>query len=112
MQRTGRLDDTLTQSTMFADFAFRMLHAGGKMFSVPYLVANTTGNLSETGTKATKHFAYALVKSFGILHNLRFLVKNPKVSYFIWKKRKEIFEKRDKATLLSKLKNDFLAELF
>ena len=112
VQRTGRLDDTLTQSTMFADFAFRMLHAGGKMFSVPYLVANTTGNLSETGTKATKHFAYALVKSFGILHNLRFLVKNPKVSYFIWKKRKEIFEKRDKATLLSKLKSDFLAELF
>ena len=111
VQRTGRLDDTLTKSTMFADYAFRMLHAGGKMFSVPYLVANTTSDISEM-QQAKNDLAYALVKSFGIPRNIRFLARNPKAFYFIWKKRKELFEKRDKATLLSKFRKSDLAELF
>lgn len=111
VQRTGRLDDTLTKSTMFADYAFRMLHAGGKMFSVPYLVANTTNDISEM-QQAKNDLAYALVKSFGIPRNIRFLARNPKAFYFIWKNRKELFEKRDKATLLSKFKKSDLAELF
>lgn len=111
VQRTGRLDDTLDKSAMFADYAFRMLHAGGKMFSVPYLVANTTSDISEM-QQAKKDLAYALVKSFGIPRNIRFLARNPKAFYFIWKNRKKIFEKRDKATLLSKFRKSDLAELF
>ena len=122
VQRTGRFDDTLEKSAMFADYAFRMLHAGGKMFSVPYLVANTAGNVPETDARkildprekqqAKNDLAYALVKSFGIPRNIRFLVRNPKTFYFIWKNRKELFEKRDKATLLSKFKVSDFAELF
>ena len=120
VQRTGRLDDTLTKSAMFADFAFRMLHAGGKMFSVPYLVANISSDVPEspeipdphTKQKAKGDLAYALVKSFGIPRNIRFLARNPAAFYFIWKNRKELFEKRDKATLLSKFKKSDLAELF
>ena len=113
VQRTGRLDETLTKSALFADFAFRMLHAGGKIFSVPYLVANTSGGLSEqSGIQDSQSLAYALVKSFGIPHNIRFLVKHPKEFYFICKNRKEIFEKRDKATLLSKFKKSDITELF
>lgn len=122
VQRTGRLDDTLAKSAIFADYAFRMLHAGGKMFSVPYLVANTTGNFPKTDAPEIQNpqaeqqkkndLAYALVKSFGIPRNIRFLARNPKAFYFIWKNRKEIFEKRDKATLLSKFKYSDIAELF
>ena len=33
-------------------------------------------------------------------------------SLHIWKNRKELFEKRDKATLLSKFKKNSIAELF
>lgn len=122
VQRTGRLDDTLVKNAMFADYAFRMLHAGGKMFSVPYLVACTTGDISKTDAPEIQNpqaeqqekndLAYALVKSFGIPRNIRFLARNPKAFYFIWKNRKEIFEKRDKATLLSKFKYSDIAELF
>lgn len=122
VQRTGRLDDSLAKSAMFTDYAFRMLHAGGKMFSVPYLVANAPGNVPEAATpenpdpqekqQAKKDLAYALVKSFGIPRNIRFLARNPRAFYFVWKNRKELFEKRDKATLLSKFKKSDLAELF
>jgi hypothetical protein len=124
VQRTGRLDDSLSKNAQLADFAFRMLHAGGKMFSIPYLVANTSSEFPQksdilaslaepqTSPQAAKGLAFALVKSFGILHNMRFLVKNPNAFYFIWKNRKEIFEKRDKATLLSKFKKSDLADLF
>lgn len=110
VQRTGRLDDALAPSVQLADYAFRMLHAGGKMFSVPYLVAST----QEPADVAwhANDLAYALVKSFGIPQNIRFLVGNPKAFYFIWKNRKELFEKRDKATLLSKFNKQDIAELY
>ena len=112
VQRTGRFDDTLSIEAQFADFAFRMLHAGGKMFSVPYLVANATGIGTENAyAQAPRDLAYALVKAFGIPHSARFLIKNPKAISHIWKNRKELFEKRDKATLLSKFKKTSLAEL-
>ena len=120
VQRTGRLDDALAPSVQLADYAFRMLHAGGKMFSVPYLVANTQdastpGKNSEkpqAELQAKNDLAYALVKSFGIPQNIRFLARNPKAFYFIWKNRKELFEKRDKATLLSKFNKQDIAELY
>lgn len=110
VQRTGRLDDVLAPSVQLADYAFRMLHAGGKMFSVPYLVANTQEQADVAWP--TNDLAFALVKSFGIPQNIRFLARNPRVFYFIWKKRKELFEKRDKATLLSKFNKQNIAELF
>lgn len=110
VQRTGRLDDALTPSVQLADYAFRMLHAGGKMFSVPYLVANTQELADVAWPK--NDLAYALVKSFGIPQNIRFLARNPKAFYFIWKNRNELFEKRDKATLLSKFNKQDIAELY
>lgn len=120
VQRTGRLDDALAPSVQLADYALRMLHAGGKMFSVPYLVVNTQdastpGKNSEkpqAELQAKNDLAYALVKSFGIPQNIRFLARNPKAFYFIWKNRKELFEKRDKATLLSKFNKQDIAELY
>ena len=113
IQRTGRLDDSLPTEIQLADYAFRMLHAGGKMFSVPYLVASAASiNAESAYAQAPKDLAYALVKAFGIPHNARFLLKNPKAMLHIWKNRKELFEKRDKATLLSKFKKNSLAELF
>ena len=39
IQRTGGFDTTLPANARLADYTLRMMHAGGKMFSVPYLVA-------------------------------------------------------------------------
>lgn len=110
VQRTGRLDDSLVASIQLVDYSLRMLHAGGKMFSVPYLVADSQ-KPADIASPAND-LAYALVKAFGIPQNIRFLARNPKAFYFIWKNRKELFEKRDKATLLSKFNKQDIAELY
>jgi hypothetical protein len=50
IQRTGGFDTTLPPNARLADYTLRMMHAGGKMFSVPYLVAqvgNSTANSNE-----------------------------------------------------------------
>ena len=50
IQRTGGFDTTLPPNSRLADYTLRMMHAGGKMFSVPYLVAqagNSTANSNE-----------------------------------------------------------------
>ena len=50
IQRTGGFDTTLPANARLADYTLRMMHAGGKMFSVPYLVAqavNSTANSNE-----------------------------------------------------------------
>ncbi len=48
IQRTGGFDMTLPPTARLADFTLRMMHAGGKMFSVPYLVAQ----IKDDGAKA------------------------------------------------------------
>ena len=41
VQRTGLFDLTLPGEFRLTDYTLRMAHAGGKMFSVPYLVAES-----------------------------------------------------------------------
>ena len=53
IQRTGGFDTTLPPNARLADYTLRMMHAGGKMFSVPYLVAqarNSTANYNKQGS--------------------------------------------------------------
>ena len=145
IQRTGGFDMTLPSNARLADYTLRMMHAGGKMFSVPYLVAQAetpianssvphlpsgTAQESQQGTaeessargSATKSTAcddapdlsstaIILSKSFGIEASLMFALRHPSVIPTLLRNRKERKEKRKAATLLSKLKAEFLKEV-
>ena len=91
IQRTGGFDTTLPENARLADFTLRMMHAGGKMFSVPYLVI--------------------LSKAFGAEASVPFALHHPSVIPTLLRNRKQRKKKRKAATLLSKLKADFLKEV-
>ena len=120
IQRTGGFDTALPENARLADFTLRMMHAGGKMFSVPYLVAQATNDVAENAAKALGHEADAqelkatalvLSKAFGIEASLPFAIYHPSVIPTLMRNRKERKEKRKAAILLSKLRNDFLKEV-
>ena len=124
IQRTGGFDTTLPPSARLADFTLRMMHAGGKMFSVPYLVAQATSNEAESvagngckdahdlaGMRDLKSIAIILSKAFGAEASVPFALHHPSVIPTLLRNRKQRKEKRKAATLLSKLKADFLKEV-
>ena len=125
IQRTGGFDTTLPEYARLADFTLRMMHAGGKMFSVPYLVAQATNEESETvvsnassekacglmGVHDLKSTAIVLSKAFGTEASVPFALHHPSVIPTLLRNRKQRKEKRKAATLLSKLKADFLKEV-
>ena len=125
IQRTGGFDTTLPEYARLADFTLRMMHAGGKMFSVPYLVAQATNEEAETvvsnassekarglmGVRDLKSIAIVLSKAFGAEASVPFALHHPSVILTLLSNRKQRKEKRKAATLLSKLKADFLKEV-
>jgi hypothetical protein len=120
IQRTGGFDTTLPPHARLADFTLRMMHAGGKMFSVPYLVAQATNDVAEKVAKALEHEADAqdlkvtalvLSKAFGIEASLPFALHHPSVITALFANRKATKEKRKAATLLSKLTAKYIAEI-
>lgn len=123
IQRTGGFDTTLPVNARLADFTLRMMHAGGKMFSVPYLVAQTTNDYTEIATNKSapkldmksapdlKATAIILSKAFGVEASLPFALHHPSVIPTLMRNRNVRKEKRKAATLLSKLKADFLKEV-
>ena len=125
IQRTGGFDTTLPEYARLADFTLRMMHAGGKMFSVPYLVAQATNEEAETvvsnansekacglmGVRDLKSIAIILSKAFGAEASVPFALHHPSVILTLLRNRKQRKEKRKAATLLSKLKADFLKEV-
>lgn len=125
IQRTGGFDTTLPEYARLADFTLRMMHAGGKMFSVPYLVAQATNEEAETvvsnansekarglmGVRDLKSTAIILSKAFGAEASVPFALHHPSVIPTLLRNRKQRKEKRKAATLLSKLKADFLKEV-
>ena len=125
IQRTGGFDTTLPEYARLADFTLRMMHAGGKMFSVPYLVAQATNNEAETvvsnassekacglmGVRDLKSTAIVLSKAFGAEASVPFALHHPSVILTLLSNRKQRKEKRKAATLLAKLKADFLKEV-
>lgn len=120
IQRTGGFDTSLPASARLADFTLRMMHAGGKMFSVPYLVAQATNDVAENAAKALGHEADAqelkatalvLSKAFGIEASLPFAIYHPSVIPMLMRNSQSRKEKRKAATLLSKLKAEFLKEV-
>ena len=113
IQRTGGFDTTLPEYARLADFTLRMMHAGGKMFSVPYLVAQATNAEVETAAEMRdfKSMAVILSKAFGAEASVPFALHHPSVIPTLLRNRKQRKEKRKAATLLSKLKADFLKEV-
>ncbi|SOD11345.1 hypothetical protein SAMN06298224_0123 [Fibrobacter sp. UWB16] len=125
IQRTGGFDTTLPEYARLADFTLRMMHAGGKMFSVPYLVAQATNEEAETvvsnassekacglmGVRDLKSTVIVLSKAFGTEASVPFALHHPSVILTLLSNRKQRKEKRKAATLLSKLKADFLKEV-
>jgi hypothetical protein len=125
IQRTGGFDTTLPEYARLADFTLRMMHAGGKMFSVPYLVAQATSDEAEAvagngrkenahglaGMRDLKSIAIILSKAFGAEASVAFALHHPSVIWTLLRNRKMRKEKRKAATLLSKLKADFLKEV-
>ena len=122
IQRTGGFDTTLPPSARLADFTLRMMHAGGKMFSVPYLVAQANNEVEASASEIThepnagiapdlKATALVLSKTFGIEASFPFALRHPSVIPTLLRNRSAIKEKRKAATLLSKLKADFLKEV-
>lgn len=115
VQRTGAFDQSLCIPVQLVDYAFRMLHAGGKMFSVPSLVAclapETNVPASASPNEHADDLALALVKAFGYWKNRKFLLRHASTLRTLWNKRKELEKMRDKAILLSKLDKKFLDDL-
>ena len=123
IQRTGGFDTTLPPIVRLADFTLRMMHAGGKMFSVPYLVAQATTDEAAVASQrmaletpaATsqdkKSIATILSKALGIEASLPFALHHPSVIPALICGRKERQAKRKAATQLSKLSANFLAEV-
>jgi hypothetical protein len=122
IQRTGLFDLDLPPEFRLLDYTLRMAHAGGKMFSVPYLVASLNeGNYARHLTGQFLHEKQAIAPLWEIYYKslpigllsaftFRHLTMLPKFLGFDKNKKRRQF-KRDKATSLSKLTADYLKEI-
>lgn len=120
IQRTGLFDTELPLELQLADYAARMFHAGGKMFSVPYLVAEHESAHKPDAQEPT--FNYKLKKVEKSIWDIFYMCLPP--TYLIsltlhhpsvlskWFQNKKVLQvKRTKATDLSKLTEKFLKEI-
>ena len=114
IQRTGLFDLDLPPEFRQIDYTLRMAHAGGKMFSVPYLVARTSQLTDESSLNQVGPLWEIYYKSLpvGLLSafTFRHLTMLPKFLGLDKGKKRRQF-KRDKATSLSKLTPDYLREI-
>lgn len=128
IQRTGLFDLTLPKEFRLMDYSLRMAHAGGKMFSVPYLVAhaneNDLGEATGTSNDLFKVIDGEFLKAKSSVHPLwnvlyttlpasnlmKFTACHPTTVLDFFKTR-ELKIKRDKATALSKLTEKHLRDI-
>lgn len=111
---TGGFDRSLSTAMGLVDFSLRMLHAGGKMFSIPYLCIGCESPnelLLPTANTNSKELGITLFKTFGFFGSFSFLLTHPGSIRPLWNNRKEINERRNSAILLSKLKADYIKEI-
>ena len=111
IQRTGLFDLDLPPEYRLIDYTLRMAHAGGKMFSVPYLVAKSSQLIDACSLNQVEALWEIYYKSLpvGLLSafTFRHLTMLPKFLGIDKGKKRRQF-KRDKATSLSKLTADYL----
>lgn len=114
IQRTGLFDLDLPPEFRLIDYTLRMAHAGGKMFSVPYLVASSSQLIDERSLNQVGPLWEIYYKSLPVGMLSAFTLRHPTtLPKFLGldkgKKRRQF--KRDKATSLSKLTADYLKEI-
>ena len=114
IQRTGLFDLDLPPEFRLIDYTLRMAHAGGKMFSVPYLVARSSQLIDASRLNQTEALWDIYYKSLpvGLLSafTFRHLTMLPKFLGLDKGKKRRQF-KRDKATSLSKLSAEYLKDI-
>ena len=114
IQRTGLFDLDLPPEFRLIDYTLRMAHAGGKMFSVPYLVARSSQLIDACSLNQVEALWEIYYKSLpvGLLSafTFRHLTMLPKFLGFDKGKKRRQF-KRDKATSLSKLSAEYLKDI-
>ena len=114
IQRTGLFDLDLPPEYRLIDYTLRMAHAGGKMFSVPYLVAKSSQLIDACSLNQVEALWEIYYKSLpvGLLSafTFRHLTMLPKFLGFDKGKKRRQF-KRDKATSLSKLSAEYLKDI-
>lgn len=121
IQRTGLFDLTLPKEFRLMDYSLRMAHAGGKMFSVPYLVTSIDdGEKDKLYEQVDGNFLKdksSVVPLWNILYTtmpvanlLKYSLTHPSaLKKFL--NTKELKIKRDKATSLSKLTEKFFMDI-
>ena len=124
IQRTGLFDLDLPPEFRLLDYALRMAHAGGKMFNVPYLVAEASSVDLSSKELVNSQFLIQkqsvvplweiFYKSLPVSSLTGFTLRHPTQLFkFLGldKDKKHRQFKRDKATALSKLTTEYLKDI-
>ena len=124
IQRTGLFDLDLPPEFRLLDYALRMAHAGGKMFNVPYLVAEASSVDLSSKELVNGQFLIQkqsvvplweiFYKSLPVSNLTAFTLRHPTQLFkFLGldKDKKHRQFKRDKATALSKLTTEYLKDI-
>ena len=110
IQRTGIFDLDLPPQLRLIDYALRMAHAGGKMFSVPYLVTTVKENAEIALRQDTIAQWQIIYKNLPILNLLAYTLRHP-TTFLQFFSTDKLKIKQDKATSLSKLTAEYLKEI-
>lgn len=106
VQRTGKVDTSFPHQLQLADYSLRMLHAGGRLFSVPYLVIDESAEFTDN-TLSKKDFenncAKILYKGLGLIEALKYGIHHLHTLLPLFKERKTLTTKRSAAISLSKM---------
>lgn len=112
VQRTGRIDNSLLENFQLADYSLRMLHAGGRMLSVPYLVIEGTPADSPLDPKEYNTGCIrTLYKSLGITAAGKFALRHPLAWFSLFSGLKSLNIMREAAISLSKMTPEMLRDI-
>lgn len=113
IQRTGKVDTSLPPEFQLTDYTLRMLHAGGRLFSIPYLVIEETSPAKfDTGKKEFNDGCIqVLYKSLGLAESLKFAFQHPGALKALFKNRKKLNIQRERSTALSKMNPGMLQDI-
>lgn len=113
IQRTGKVDTSLPAEFQLADYALRMLHAGGRLFSIPYLVIEETRPVEFKTSKKSFNGGYikVLYKGLGFGEALKFAIRHPATFGTLFKNRKKLNAQRESSITLSKMNPEMLRDI-
>ena len=112
VQRTGRVDNSLPEEFQLADYSLRMLHAGGRMLNIPYLVIEgSPDNKSQNTKEYNAGCIKTLYKSLGISAAGKFALRHPQSWISLFSELKALNIKRKAAISLSKMTAEMLHEI-